>query len=200
MKNINRFLLLCVIVTSILSLSCKKEKNKSEDLSISTIGDIVSIFEIKYLETKSLDVGSQILNLTVKNLVDSVVVNCSLVDFANNVDGPKKVRIHSYIQINGNNSLLKVSSKPCGALQYKNDGFDIQDITDRINQIKSVSKSLNDNNKYFLQEFINLFDTGVTIEGTPFKIFLAKAFPLKYDKPNASNLDYKFIFILTKNN
>jgi hypothetical protein len=199
MKNFKCFLLLCVI-TCILNLSCKKEKNKSDDLSISTIGEIVSIFEIKYLETKSIDVGNQILNLTVKDLVDSVIVDCSLVDFGNNVDGPKKIRIHSYLQINGINSLLKVSSKPCGTLQYKNDGSDIQDITDRINQIKSISTNLNDNNKYYLQEFINLFDNGAAIEGTSFKIFLAKAFPLKYDKPNVSYSDYKFIFILTKIN
>ena len=199
MKNINRFLLLYVIA-SILSLSCKKVGNKSEDLSISTIGDIVSIFEIKYLETKSIDLGSQILNITVKNLVDSVIVDCSLVDFANNVDGPKKIRIHSYLQINGINTLLKVSSKPCGALQYKNDGSDIQDITDRINQITAISKNLNDNNKYYLQEFSNLFDNGATIEGTPYKLFLAKAFPIKYDKPDAVQSEYKFIFILTKPN
>ena len=188
---------LCGII-GITEFSCKKGKNNSDDLSISTIGEVVSIFEVKYLETKSIDVSNQIINLTVKDLVDSVIVDCSLVDFGNNVDGPKKIRVHSYLQINGINSLLKVSSKSCGTLPYKNDGSDIQDVTDRINQMKAISTNLNDNNKYYLQEFINLFDNGAAIEGTSFKIFLAKAFPLKYDKPKAAFSDYKFIFILTK--
>jgi len=199
MKNRLSFLIPCLIIST-LNLSCKKDNNEAYDYSNSEIGEIESIFEIKYLETKSIDVGGQILNLTLKNLVDSVIVDCSLIDFANNVDGPKKIRIHSYLQINEINSLLKVSSKPCGTLQYKNDGSDIQDITDRINQIRAISKKLNDNNKYYLQEFSNLFDNGATIEGTPYKLFLAKAFPLKYDKPDAVSSDYKFIFILTKPN
>lgn len=199
MKNLKLILFLFSIIY-FSAFSCEKEKDNSNDLSISTIGEIVSIFEIKYLETKSIDFGNQTINLTVNDLVDSVIVDCSLVDFGNNVDGPKKIRIHSYLQISGINSLLKVSSKSCGPLPYKNDGTDIQDITDRINQMKSISIKLNDNNKYFMQEFVNLFNNGAAIEGTSFKIFLAKAFPLKYESPNAVNSEYKFIFILTKPN
>ena len=106
MKTTLRMIIfLCGIILS-TSFSCEKD---SDDLSNSTIGEIVSIFEVNYLETKYIDVGNQILTLTVEGLIDSVNFDCSLVDFSNNVDGPEKIKIHSYIQINGINSLIKVS-------------------------------------------------------------------------------------------
>ena len=180
-------------------LGCKKENNKVDKSGSSSVGEIVEVFELRFLDTKTITVDNQMFKFAIKDIIDSVIVDCSLVDFVNNIEGPKSVRVHTYLQVNEMPSLLKVSSKPCGTISYKNDNTDIQDVTDRINQFKTASQNLNDKNEYYNQEFNNLFGSGSVIEGTSLKIFLAKAFPLKYNNPGAVSSDYKFIFIVTNN-
>ncbi|WP_319229754.1 hypothetical protein [Draconibacterium orientale] len=139
------------------------------------------------------------VELSIMDVDDSVNVDCSLTDFSNNLDGPLSVRIYSYLQINNQDKIVKIASKPCGALFYENDGHDIQDVNDLINDLESAPANLNDSS-YFVDAFINLFGEGSLIQNTPFRIFMAKASPTNYNQPDATIEDYQFVFIVTSKN
>jgi hypothetical protein len=196
--NVLKLILILFWHSVLASFGFGQEYIRIDNLSSTTIGEVVGIFEIKDKNSVTLTLDNQIISIKVIEIVDSVNIDCSLADFSNNVEGTKKIRIHTYLQINKQKSLIKVSSKICGTLPYKNDNSDIQDIINRINNIRYISENLNDNQKYYTQEFKNMFDNGSIIEGTQFKIYLAKAFPFLYNRPSAKSQEYKFIFILTK--
>ncbi len=173
------------------------EKETSESFLSENVGNLVSVFELKYGDSKTITCGEEKIELSIKDIKDNVSINCSLADFSNNNEGPLAIRIYSYLQVNNLNPFVKVESKPCGALVYKNNGNDIQDIQNMINELKSAPANSGDNT-YFTNAFVNLFGEGSPIENTSFRIFMAKAFPTKYDQPNANMDDYKFIFIVTR--
>src|ERR1035437_4076452 len=183
------------LLLSLMGVGCKKEMSKS--FLSDDIGDLISVFELKHGDSKIIAYGEEKIELSVTDIKDNVSINCSLADFSNNKEGPLGIRIYSYLQENNRNTIVKVESKPCGALLYKNNGNDIQDITDLINDLKSAPAN-SKNNTYFTDAFINLFGEGSPIENTSFRIFMAKAFPTNYDQPNANIDDYKFIFIITR--
>lgn len=184
------FLFLCI-----LGAGCEKENLKS--FLSNDVGDLISVFELKYGDSKEITYDGKKIELSVKDIKDSVSIDCSLADFSDNKQGLLAIRIYSYLQFNNQDKIVEVISKPCGALTYKNNGSDIQDIYNMISDIKSAPANSKDNT-YFTNTFINLFGEGLQIENTSLKIFMAKAFPTKYDQPNANANDYKFIFILTE--
>ncbi len=192
----NRIVKIGYFVISFLLLvaGCESEKN-STFLSYE-IGDVLSVFELKYGDSKAFDYKGEKIVLTIDDVQDSVTVNCSLTDFTNNSLGPSQIKICTYLSVNDEKVPLKVESKPCGAILYKNDGSDIQDIEERIEEIKNAPANLT-LDTYFTDTFINLFGEGTQIENTPYRIYLAKAFPVSYEQPGATKEDYKFIFILT---
>ncbi len=163
------------------------------------IGDIVGVFELKYGDSKEIVYKGEKVELSITEVEDSVNVDCSLTDFGNNQDGPSAVRIYSYLQINDQNKTVKIASKPCGAIFYENNGHDIQDVNDLINDLESAPENLKDST-YFNDAFINLFGEGSLIENTPFRVFLAKASPTNYNQPDATIDDYQFVFIVTTKN
>ena len=70
----------------------------------------------------------------------------------------------------------------------------------KLLHIKSFGNGLHDNGLYVKQELNRLFDSGLAIDNTNLKLFMAKAFPVKYISPGSNVNDYKFIFLLTNNN
>lgn len=67
------------------------------------------------------------------------------------------IRVHAYLQVNGNDKLLEVQSVPGGtAFNYLNNGTDVKDIQNTIDKFKSTSLTLNDST-YFNQAFINVW-------------------------------------------
>jgi len=172
-------------------MSCDKQTN------VNSVGEVKNVFELQYGKTIKLLIDNQEYNFILENVNDSVIVNCSLVDFKENTIDPLKICTHVYLRVNSSNTLLKVDSKQCGALPYLNNGTDIQDINDKINAIKTSSNQLNDIN-YYNQTFIGLFGIGSVIPNSVYKIYIAKAYPFAYEASNASISDYKFIFIITK--
>ncbi len=180
---------------SLMGAGC--EKDQSVYFLSDDVGTLVTIIELKHGELKEIIYDGEKIVLSVEDIKDSVTIDCSLADFSNNNEGPLDIRIYSYLKVNNQDTFVKVASKPCGALQYKNNGNDIQEVMDRINDLKSAPAN-SENDTYFTNAFINLFGEGSTIENTSFKIFVAKAFPVNYNKPNASVDDYKIIFIITR--
>lgn len=180
------------LLMAILVAGCKKEKLVSETF----VGNIESVFELKYGDSRKLTYAGKKIEITIKNIEDKVSINCALADFGNNQEALSNIRLYAYLQINNQDKILKVSSKPCGALPYENHGHDIKDVEDLINDLESAPANSKDSS-YFTDAFINLFGEGSTIENTPLRIFMAKAFPTKYGQPNANIEDYSFIFIVT---
>ena len=163
-----------------------------------TIGNILEVFELTYDNPKEIVYNNKKIEISLQNVKDNVTLNCELVDFNNNTDDPLKIRIHSYLKINNREKNIEVISKTCGALPYKNNTNNIQDVIDIIDVIR-LAPANSTNSSYFKDNFINTFGDGTIIENTPYRIFMAKAFPIHYNQPNASLEDYKFIFILTFN-
>jgi hypothetical protein len=190
-------LLLLPLCAVLLVAGC--EKNESSPVISDDIGNLLSVFELKYGDSKEITYNGEKAEISITNIEDSVTIDCSLADFSNNQDIPLTIRVYSYLQINNQNKIVKVASKPCGALPYKYNGHDTQDVNDLIRDLESAPANLNDNS-YFEDEFINLFGEGSLIENTPLRIFMAKAFPTKFNRPNASIEDYRFVFIVTTKN
>lgn len=183
-----------VLLFTLIGAGCGKEEY-SASFTSDDIGSLVSIFELKYGDSKEITYNGETIKLSIKSIKDDVLVNCALVDFGNNQEGPLNVRIYADVQVNDKNQTEKVASKPCGVLLYEDNGHDLQDITELINNIKSAPANQIDNS-YFGDAFINLFGEGSSINNTPFRIFMAKACPQKFENTNARMEDYKFIFIV----
>lgn len=190
-------LLLLPLCAVLLVAGC--EKDESSPVISDDIGSLLSIFELKYGDSKEITYNGKKAEISISNIEDSVTIDCSLADFSNNQDIPLTIRVYSYLQINNQNKIVKVASKPCGALPYKDNGHDIQDVKDLISNLESAPANLN-GGSYFEDEFTDLFGEGSLIENTPLKIFMAKAFPRKFNRPNASTEDYRFVFIVTTKN
>ena len=196
-KLLTIFLLLLPLCVVSLGAGCDDD---GLDTSISDdIGDLVGVFELKYGDSMEVAYNGEKVELSITDVEDSVNVDCSLTDFSNNVDGPLAVRVYSYLQINNQDKIVKIASKPCGTLFYENDGHDIQDVNDLIDDLESAPANLNDSS-YFVDAFINLFGEGSLIQNTPFRIFMAKASPTNYNQPDATIDDYQFVFIVTAKN
>ena len=193
-KQLTIFLLSLPLCIVLFGAGCERDMSGSS-LS-SDIGDLISVFELKYGDTKEFDYKGEKIVITIEDVHDSVSVNCSLIDFENNTEDPSRIKISTYLRVNNEKSSLKVESKSCGTILYKNDGSDIQDIEEKIEGIRTASANLT-HDTYYTDTFINLFGEGTQIINTSYSIYLAKAFPVNYEKPDALISNYKFIFILT---
>ena len=197
LKRLRTLLFLLPFCMVFLGVGCGDDES---DTGVSdNIGEIIAVFELKYGDSKEIISKGEIIEFSITDVEDSVNVDCSVTDFSNNQDGPSMVRVYSYLQINRQDKIVKIASKPCGALFYENDGHDIQDVNDLINDLESAPANLNDSS-YFVDAFINLFGEGSLIQNTPFRIFMAKASPTNYNQPDATVEDYQFVFIVTSKN
>jgi hypothetical protein len=177
-----------------LITGCEKEVNPISFTS-DDINTVVSTFELKYGDSKEITYKGETIHLSIKNIRDNVSVNCSLVDFSNNQKGPEEVRIYADLLVN--NKTVSVASKPCGALNFEANGHDIQQVNDLIDNLKSAPAN-STVGSYFADAFMNYFGEGALIENTSFRIFMAKAYPVNYEQPDAKKEDYKFIFLITR--
>lgn len=197
MKTImNRIIKIGCFILFILLFGAGCDNEKSRLILSSDIGDVISVFELNYGTSKEIVYKGKKIVFAIDDVQDRVSVNCSLVDFANNSYDLSPIKVCTYLSVNDEKAPLKVESKPCGAILYKNDGSDIQDIEGRIEEMKAASAN-SSHEAYFTDTFIDLFGEGTQIENTPYRIYLAKAFPVRYEQPGATKKDYKFIFILT---
>ncbi len=184
-----------LLFVSLIGTGCRDYEKP--DLVISDdIGNVISVFELKYGELKEIIYNGDTVAISIVSVEDSVTVDCSLADFSNNQDAPLSVRINSYLQINNQEKILKVTSKPCGALPYESNGHDVLDIYELIDEIKSAPANIKDS-LYFKNTFRNFFGQGSPIAGISLHIFIAKVFPTYYSHPNSSIEDYRFVFIVT---
>lgn len=197
MKTImNRIIKIGCFILFILLFGAGCNNEKSSSILSSDIGDVISVFELNYGTSKEIVYKGEKIVFEIDDVQDRVSVNCSLVDFPNNSYDPSPIKVCTYLSVNDEKAPLKVESKTCGAILYKNDGSDIQDIEGRIEEMKAASAN-SSHEAYFTDTFIDLFGEGTQIENTPYRIYLAKAFPVRYEQPGATKKDYKFIFILT---
>ena len=192
----NKIILLTILSLFLLigGVGCEKEKEKSL-ISSNDIGEIVSVFELMYNSSAIFVYNNDKIKISFQDVIDNVTVNCSLMDFQDNNIDPSQIKIYSYLKIN-DEMIIEVASKPCGALQYKSEGDNVQEIIDLIDELKSAPANIN-NKSYFADAFIDLFGEGTLIKKTSYKIFIAKAFPIEYEHLNIIKEDYKLIFILT---
>ncbi len=181
-----------IIFSCVGLLACK-----SEDVPTDNVGQVVNVFELKYGEPYEIVVDNNKYNFSLKKVVDNV--GCTeAIDFVDNEKALLGIRVHAYLQVNGNDKLLEVQSVPGGtAFNYLNNGTDVKDIQNTIDKFKSTSLTLNDST-YFNQAFINVFGAGSVIRSTTLKVFIAKANLNKCQQPNATVEQYKFILIITK--
>ena len=157
---------------------------------------VAAIFELAYGQSKTIAYGkNEKIEISIQNVVDSVDVNCAFVDFQKPEDA-LSVRTHAYLRINKSAELVKVSSKPCGAIGYREDVDNIQDVVRRIDEI-IAAPAYQSHPPYFMQSFVNLFGEGTPIAHTSLRIYMAKSYPFLFEMHNAQLKDYKFIFILT---
>jgi len=170
---------------------------KSEYLTTDNVGQVVNVFELKYGESVEMSVGNNNYIFALKNASNNVPC-LGLIDFVDYQKQILEIRVHAYLQINGNDKLLDVQSAPGGtAFNYLNNGTDAIDIQHRINELKSTGVALKDST-YFNQGFIKVFGSGAVIKNTSLKVFLAKANITQCQQPNATVEQYKFILIITK--
>ena len=180
------FLLLMV------ATGCEKEHS----VSMPKTDKVAAIFELSYGQHKKITYGkNEKIEISLQNVTDSVTVNCALADFQKPED-MLSVRTHAYLRINKSAELVKVSSKPCGAIDYREDVDNIQDVVRYIDEI-IAAPAYQSHPSYFIQSFVNLFGEGTPISHTPLRIYIAKSSPHLFEMHNAQLKDYKFIFILT---
>ena len=186
------------IIEALLILSCAGlVACGSENVSTEDIGQVVSIFELKYGVPAVIHVDNNNYTFALKNASNNVPC-LSLIDFTDYQKQILEIRAHAYLQINGNDKLLDVQSAPGGAaFYYLNNGTDVDDIQHRINEFKSTSAVLKDST-YFNQAFIRVFGSGAIIKNTSLKVFLAKTNITQCQQPNATVEQYKFILIIAK--
>lgn len=159
------FLLLMV------ATGCEKEHS----VSMPKTNKVAAIFELSYGQHKKITYGkNEKIEISLQNVVDSVDVNCAFVDFQKPEDA-LSVRMHAYLRINKSAELVKVSSKPCGAIDYREDVNNIQDVVRYIDEI-IAAPTYQSHPSYFMQSFVNLFGEGT--QGNRIKMSL----PLRYGK------------------
>ena len=190
MKKINPFIISLFLL--ILGVGCEKEK---PSFNSKDIGEIVSVFELSYDSSETFTYNNNTIKISLQDIIDNVTINCSLTDFQNNNTDPSRIRIYSFLKIN-DKQVIEVASKPCGAIIYKSNEDNIQEIIDLIDEIKSAPANT-EHKSYFVDTFTNLFGEGTSIKNTPYKIFIAKASPIAYEHSNVCPEEYKLIFILT---
>ncbi|GHT45183.1 hypothetical protein AGMMS49965_21920 [Bacteroidia bacterium] len=184
-----------ILFIVVWNVSCHKTDGETE-----TSGEVIDIFELKYGEEKIISRNNQSFSLVLTDIQDSVTVDCSLADFID-ASGPEKIRHHALIavkEIKNENTLITVSSKPCGALYFENDGTDIQHIRDILSSITATPAG----ESYYQQEFLALFGNGVVIPNAALRINMAKAYPNIYqiaekEHDEVEKEHYKFIFIIS---
>ena len=160
-----------------VATGCEKEHS----VSMPKTNKVAAIFELSYGQHKKITYGkNEKIEISLQNVVDSVDVNACL------------------LRINKSAELVKVSSKPCGAIDYRKDGDDIQDVVRYINEEIIETPAYKSDPSYFLQPFVMLFGEGTSIQNTSLRIYMAKSYPNLFEMRNAQLKDYKFIFILTR--
>ena len=197
-----KFILLISVLCLIVA-GCSKEREPEPSAPAPTptpmpkMDKVAAIFELAYGQRKKITYGkNEKIEISIQNVVDSVDVNCAFVDFQKPED-MLSVRTHAYLRINKSAELVKVSSKPCGAIDYRKDGDDTQDVVRYINEEIIETPAYKSDPSYFLQPFVMLFGEGTSIQNTSLRIFMAKSYPNLFEMRNAQLKDYKFIFILT---
>ena len=195
MKTISLKIGILLLAFALMGAGCEKED--SQFLETSTVGDIVEIFYLKYDDSRKISYEDKEIELSIQDIRDSVTIDCSLTDFTHS-EAMQSLRIHAYLKISEKAGVVEVASKPCGALPYKGNGKDIEEVEDLIKSLKSAPAN-QINSFYYENAFIDLFGKGTLIKDTPFRIFIAKASPVKYAQLDASIRDYELVFILTKN-
>lgn len=174
---------------------CEKKTDITTDQQ--KIGNVVEVFELAYGQSKEIIYGEKDkFIISLRDIKDDVTINCSLADFKNNEEYAS-VRVYSYLKVDNERELIKVSSKPCGALKYKGNGDEVKDLTRLIEDIKAAPANVK-NPSFFSDHFMSLFGEGTPIKQGSFRIFIGKVSLNRYTTPEANAQDYKFIFILTK--
>jgi hypothetical protein len=186
------------IIKALLIFSCVGlPACKSEDIPTDNVGQVVSVFELKYGETPTIVVDNQKYIFSLKKVFDNVFCIGETVEYSDFNEVQNLRRVHAYLEVNDNNQFLDVESAPGGAMNYLNNGADIQDVNNQIQWIKSDGINQKDST-YFNKTFINTFGVGSLIHKSTLKIFIAKAFPTICEQSNATVEQYKFILIITK--
>lgn len=165
------FLLFPFLMTIIMT-GCNKEEE----------ANVPYVFELKFGETKQFSINGNDFRISLTDISDNVWVNCELADF---IDGiPDDLR--TYVTLSVNDKSIQVASRLCGAIYYKNDGNDMQQIIDYLSECQ-------DDNDY-----IYYFSNGTVIPNSPFCIYMAKSDPILYlsEGIDISKENYKFMFII----
>ena len=188
-----KFILLISVLCLIVA-GCSKEREPEPSAPAPTptpmpkMDKVAAIFELAYGQRKKITYGkNEKIEISIQNVVDSVDVNCAFVDFQKPED-MLSVRTHAYLRINKSAELVKVSSKPCGAIDYRKDGDDIQDVVRYINEEIIETPAYKSDSSYFLQPFVMLFGEGTSIQNTSLRIYMAKSYPNLFEMRNAPRL------------
>lgn len=177
-----------------IGISCEKDnQEKEQNLPEFNRNSIYTVFELKYGTDTTIIFNNALIRLSLYDVIDSVLVNCALVDFQN-PDNEEKTKIHAYLKVTVEEKInnIKVYSKACGALPYNDNG--VSDIGDIKNMIEIWKSSPYEN--YVSEQFF-AFGKPTIISNTSYYINMAKAYPIEYKQ--AEKELYKFIFILWTN-
>ncbi len=188
-----KIIIFTLLVTLFFAMGCNKEKKEDVIDNSFDVGEVIDIFELSLQHPYEFIYNNKTIHISLQNVIDSADIDCSLVDFINDEDR-ERLKTYAYLNVNENSTV--VPSIPCGGLGFKEDGQDIQDVSDRIDQF-AFAPANETNSSYFKNAFMGLFGQGGVVEHMPYKIFMAKSSPKKYNLHNAHTEDYKFIFILT---
>ncbi len=191
-------LILLIFICLLFVTACEKEIETGSEKP-ETVGNVLDVFELKYGEKKEFSYNDDKFIFSIYDIEDRVDIDCSLVDYMNNQEDPLNIRLYVDLKVNNiRNNLLRVASKPCGAEGYYNNGGEVKAVEGQILALKTAPASLNDSTGiWYSSTFINYFGEGALIRNTPYRIFIAKASPTKFNQPDAAIDDYKFVFIIT---
>lgn len=177
-----------------IGIGCEKDnQEKEQNLPKFHKNSIYTVFELKYGTDTTIIFNNTSIDFSLYDVIDSVSVNCALVDFQN-PDNEEKIKIHASLKVTVQEKIndIEVYSKACGALPYNDNG--ISDIEDIKNMIENWKSSPYEN--YVSEQFFT-FGKPTMISNTLYYINMAKAYPIEYKQ--AENELYKFIFILWTN-
>lgn len=188
MKPKISYLIVVVLINFFVFVACSKD----DSLESTEIGEVVEIFEMKYGEIHKTVYNDTELQFQIESIEDTRI-DCSVTDFVDNVNDPKKYRIQASLQINENQT-IQVKSLPCGPRIYKGNGQDINEIEDWIENLNSFS---NITYASKVSTFFHQYGEGTHFFNNQFKIYLPRATSLVLSEPDAPET-YDFVFILTK--
>jgi hypothetical protein len=158
-----------------------------------SIDNVAGMIEVKYGEEKEFVHNGQVFKFSITDIEDHLAdLSVAYIPRQEDYDN---VKIHVCLRVETDRKVtqIRVIARP---YRYKNDGTDMQHISDLLEEWQSTADS-HDSLTCFKQQFVQSLGNGVLLESASLGIYMAKAYSRVQHHQEDNKSLYKFIFIIT---